>query len=493
MRCCLMHLPVRRGSAHRWAATRSWLIIVSLFLGLAGSLVAQPGTDRPPGDAAIRLLPPENPLAVGRTRMEAQPFRDGVARVEFLLDGNSAGSDQKAPFGTWMRLPSLPEPVTVEAIAYSEDGARLGSDRLTLNHHTDRFGVSFREPEAIPGPGTYDVDLDVLVPTLQRIHAVELFWNDEALARFKDAPYQHQLTVTDASQSGYLRAQVSLADGRSQEAVMMMGDAAWRDQLTVDMVQLQVVIRDGEKGLVESLVQDDFAIHEDGIAQTIDRVEHAKHVPLTLALAVDTSVSMRPYLPLVSLAAERFLDGVLQPGDRVMLASFDDHPRVLQPLTNDYLRLLSQIDNIELGEETSLYDAVAFASLSLAGHDGQRAIVLLTDGEDTVSRLGFSQSLEVARRVGVPVYVVAIGLGSPQHRQELKTIAKRTGATLLPIRNAHGLTDAYETIAEELRSQYLVTYYSSQPPDQTGWRDVALRVTEPKLEIRTVKGYYVNP
>lgn len=486
---CLMPLLLRRG----WARARSWSIVASLFLGLAGPLVAQQGVDRAPGDAPIRLLPPESPLAVGRTRMVAQPFRDGVARVEFLLDGTSAGSDGRAPFSTWMRLPSLPEPVTVEAIAYDDDGMRLGSDRLTLNQHTDRFAVSFRAPRSIPGPGTYDIDLDVIVPTRQHIHAVDLFWNDDPVARFADAPYRHQLTVTPESRSGYLRALVSLTDGRSQEAVMMMGDPSWHDQLTVDMVQLQVVIRDQEQMLIASLTQDDFTIHEDGLPQTIDRVEHAEHVPLTLALAIDTSASMRPYLPLVAMAAERFLDGVLQPGDRVMLATFDDHPRLLQPLTNDYLRLLSQIDNIELGEETSLYDAVAFASLSLAGHDGQRAIVLLTDGEDTVSRLGFTQSLEVARRVGVPAYIVAIGLGSPQHRRELKTIAKRTGATLLPIRNAHALADAYASIAEELRSQYVISYYSSQAPEQTGWREVALSVAEPRLEIRTVKGYYVNP
>jgi VWFA-related protein len=215
---------------------------------------------------------------------------------------------------------------------------------------------------------------------------------------------------------------------------------------------------------------------------------------------VDVSTSVEGDLPLIKSAAIGFLRKVLRPEDRGQLVAFAGRPWLVAPLGRDLERLVEAIEALPMDASTALHDAVMLSLFHLRGVSGRKAVVLLTDGRDTVSRHSSLQSLELARRCGIPVYVLALGSSDPRsratrlHRLELANLATTTGGRLYLLRSLDQLAPAYDEIAEELRSQYLLSYASDQEaPATAGWRRVKVDVIRPGLTARTVAGYFKEP
>ncbi len=140
---------------------------------------------------------------------------------------------------------------------------------------------------------------------------------------------------------------------------------------------------------------------------------------------------------------------------------------------------------------TSLHDAVVTSLYYFRGVRGRRALVLLSDGEDTSSSLPFKDALEYARRSGVSIYAIGLRIGRADLgvRNKLDALAKETGGRTYYIENAIDLGSAYAEIEKELRSQFLLAYNSDQAGKQ-GFREVKVEVQGGKLEARTIRGYY---
>jgi VWFA-related protein len=203
-------------------------------------------------------------------------------------------------------------------------------------------------------------------------------------------------------------------------------------------------------------------------------------------------------------AARHFLDHTLQERDRAFLVDFDSELRLVEPPTDDRQALAWGLERLSPHGGTVLYDSILFSMLQYEGESGRRALIVLTDGVDSESRSDPRRAIEYGRRLGVPVYVIALS-GAPssgsgpgwQHssarttaaaeeamaRNELRLITDPTGGRLFHVIGAEQMSRAFLEIQEELHRQYVLTYYSERQPGEGGAPEV--RVKRAGLEVRS--------
>ena len=151
----------------------------------------------------------------------------------------------------------------------------------------------------------------------------------------------------------------------------------------------------------------------------------------------------------------------------------------------------SALTKLRAEEATSLYDAVVYSLYNFSGVRGQKALVLITDGEDTSSKFTFDQALEYARRAAVPIYAIGLAIKSVRVdvRYQLGKLCTETGGGVYFIDHADQLSKIYSDIEDELRSQYLLGFY---PPEGvkpgSKWREVSVNAGPGKA--KTIRGYY---
>jgi Ca-activated chloride channel family protein len=271
----------------------------------------------------------------------------------------------------------------------------------------------------------------------------------------------------------------------------------------VDLVLLNVTVTDANGRFVGDLTPDDFRVLEEGRPQTITFFSPAL-VPLSVSLLMDTSSSMDDRMPWAQQAAADFVSR-LRPADVAEVVSFDSRVEVLQPFTNDKTLLDAAIRRTKAGGSTALYNAVYIALKQTgrlrpaATEDIRRhVIVLLSDGEDTSSIVGFDQMLDLAKRSQTVIYTIGLGLEetTATKRSEtdflLRQLSLETGGRLFTPKRPEDLLDVYGRIAQELTSQYLIGYLSTDVSPTTGWRRIAVTVRRPNVQARTRSGYYTS-
>ncbi len=258
---------------------------------------------------------------------------------------------------------------------------------------------------------------------------------------------------------------------------------------------------DGRGRFVTDLVQDDFVAYEDGIRQSISLFTH-ENLPISLSLLIDTSASMDDKLKQAQSAAIRFVK-TLRQQDLAQIIQFNDRPVILQDFTENQEQLESAVKRTLAAGATALHNAlyVALKELSKqkkAGELRRRAIVLLSDGEDTCSIVTDDQVLELARRTEIAIY--AISIRQRQQRESanfsqaaylLTALSRDTGGQVHFPGSISELDAVYDRIAEELRTQYSVGYVSSNARKDGRWRRIVLRVASREdLVVRHKLGYF---
>jgi Ca-activated chloride channel homolog len=280
----------------------------------------------------------------------------------------------------------------------------------------------------------------------------------------------------------------------------------------VDLVTLNVAVTDGLNRPVPGLGRSDFQVLEDGVAQDLSFFS-ATDVPLDVVLLVDSSSSVSPKLPFIEQAAAGFI-ATLRPIDRASVMSFTTQVRVVQPFTSDRLALRQAVHGLPARGDTALYTAlyVALDNFERMRREGaadarsvrRQAIVVLTDGEDTASRVTFDDLLDRARRAGIAIYPIALdgdGLRSPAITSPrrffstadyaLKSLAQETGGrAFFPVR-LEELDGLYQAVADELSTQYALGYVPKvERKDGTYRRISVLIASRPDARSRTRMGYY---
>ncbi len=269
----------------------------------------------------------------------------------------------------------------------------------------------------------------------------------------------------------------------------------------LNMVSLVVSVTDAHGRPIVGLERQNFTILEDGKPQELALFAN-ESIPLSLAILIDTSTSMERTLPGARAAAANLL-GPLHPGDEAMVAAFTQRYRVLQDFTENLPSVARALDALKANGVTALYDAVhcslkEFSEDAKRGEVRRRALVVLTDGEDTASLTTEEQALDVARHAGAVVYTIGFGGRSGDASSEpgmraahfLTRLARESGGQAYFTSRLADLTGVYASIAEELRTQYTLGYVPSNVRGDGGWRRLAVTTVPPNFVLRHRSGYY---
>lgn len=266
----------------------------------------------------------------------------------------------------------------------------------------------------------------------------------------------------------------------------------------VDLVSFVVVATD-RQGLVTTLTKDDFTILEEGKPQTIQffaKGDVSERMPLRLGLLFDVSGSMRLDMDLSKTAAIKFMNAVEHAKD-ITLVDFDTEVRLAQYKQDDYARLIERIRSRRADDKwTALYDAIGVYLNGMAMEEGQKVLVLYTDGGDTRSRMTMMQIIDLLKWIDVQVYAIGFldhqGSARTEQRMRLEQIASATGGAAFFPGSREQLDEMYEKILAELNGRYTLGYISNSTA-KPGFRKVDIKVTNPaykNIKIRSRNGYY---
>jgi len=368
-------------------------------------------------------------------------------------------------------------------------------DEIVLNQPRGSFSVRIMSPgENEELAGRVPVRAEIAIPDERLIEEVRFLVNDVVVTTLEEGPWRTTIDVPDKAEqeTAYLTVVALLDNGARAEAVRFLNSPQFTETVEVNLVEMLVTVLDGSNRPVQGLTKAEFEVFEDGRLQVIDRFEQVKDLPLSIGIAIDTSGSMATALPEAQKAAVGFLHNIMKPRDRAFLLSFSKDPVLLVPPTDDLRAIEASLQGLQSLGWTALHDAVVTSLYYFRGFRGQRALILLSDGDDSASRYAFREALEYARRSGVVIYTVGLNVGTMKTgiRKKLSRLASETGGRHFFIREALELEDVYREIEQELRSQYLVAYTSDNPSAEDDFRTVELKVRGGKLSARSLRGYY---
>jgi VWFA-related protein len=339
-------------------------------------------------------------------------------------------------------------------------------------------------------------------------------------------------------------------------ALRLAAQSEPRFSAEVKVVDVLATVRDKKGQLVNTLSQDDFAVSEDGRPQTIRYFSRETDLPLVVGLVVDTSGSQRSVIGEERDASNRFLDDVLRPDkDQAFVLHFDREVELLQDLTNSLEKLQHACDLLEVSRTggsgsnrgggypgggrggrypggggggypggrgrrggTSLFDAIYLAGNDvLAKQKGRKAVIVLSDGRDTGSKVTIGEAIEAAQRADTLAYSIlfsgqeslpAPGFGGygrrhggmgryPQSSQAdgkkiLQQLSRETGGGFFEVSKKETVDKVYGQIQAELRSQYSLGYTSDQPGGSV-YRKISVTVKPKNLTVQARDGYYAAP
>src|SRR6185295_2773223 len=180
-----------------------------------------------------------------------------------------------------------------------------------------------------------------------------------------------------------------------------------------ELVNVQFSAIDRHGRFVPGLTAKDFLVEEDGRRQEIRNFARENELPLTLAMLIDTSPSVRPVFDEEKMTADSFLESILRSKDLALVMGFDRSVTLVQDYTDSARSLRRAIDELEIGGGTSVYDAVYLACKEkLKEEAGRKAIILISDGEDTTSKLKFGEALVAAHQSDTVIYAISNSIRS---------------------------------------------------------------------------------
>lgn len=445
--------------------------------------------DRP----GIRLLRPSDKLVSGSTRFEARV--DGqISQVAFLLDGRKIYTRTRPPYAVTLDLGDVPRLQKIAVEGLGAEGQVLARDEMVLNAGAQRFAVRLLDPQ--PGrayKNSLRARVQVEPPQGERVERVELWFNEGKVATLYQPPYTQPILLPKGEEVGYVRAVAYLADGRVAEDLVLLNTPETPDAMAVRLVELYTSVLDGSGRPMQTVDSGLFRVMEDGVPQRVRIVEPVGATPIRVVTLIDNSLSMRDRLEETREAALQFLQRTLRPVDQAAVITFNRAPRVAVRLTNDMEELREGLTGLLAEDQTSLYDSLAYGLQYLSGVKGQRAVLLLSDGMDRSSRLTFEQTVECARRAGIAVYAIGLGLsdgGKGEAGDKLRRMAAETGGRSWFVESTDQLGGVYEQIERELRAQYRISYQSSNNSPKDGFRAVKVEMAQKGMEARTISGYY---
>ena len=279
-------------------------------------------------------------------------------------------------------------------------------------------------------------------------------------------------------------------------------DDAGTIRVNVKLVNVFVTVSDPHGAPVGSLTKDNFQLFEDGIPQKISIFSKESQLPLSIALEVDTSLSTRRDLPLEINSARRFARAILRPVDAMAVYAISEVVDPVTTFTSDLKTVDYGIQHLHMGSATALYDAIFVASEDLEARQGRKVMVVITDGGDTVSKTDYQEALRAAQVSEAIVYsIIVVPIEASAGRDTggehaLIQLSNDTGGKYFYATNIEQLDEAFRTISDELRTQYLLAYYPAQRLADSDYRQVEVKLTgvpeSANYKARHRTGYYTS-
>ncbi len=282
-------------------------------------------------------------------------------------------------------------------------------------------------------------------------------------------------------------------------------DATFSTSLNV--VDVLATVRTKKNEIVRDLTKDDFILTENGRPQAIRYFSKESELPLTVGLMIDTSMSQQKVLESERTASFRFLDQVLRESkDKLFVMQFDMAVQLRQPLTSsrrDLEEVLPYVDtptrrelSMQNGGGTLLFDAVVKASNDvLKNQKNRKAMVVLSDGGENGSTASLLDAIEAAQRADALIYSILFSdsyFGGGDGRGILQRLSKETGASYWEVSKKYGIEEIYQSIEEELRSQYSMGFVSDRPPEISEFRTLKLATKQKGLVVQTRERYWAK-
>ncbi len=438
---------------------------------------------------SLQLVAEGKDLQRGYARFAARVDGRGVAKVRFYLEDRPILTKTRPPFSVELDLGQLPETMTVRAVALDASDRELATDALLLNPGEYGFSISLIEPQwGSRHSGAVAARANVETPEGSLLERVEFYRDDQRVAALFQEPFTTSIPLLH-DDLVVVRVVALLEDGNMTEDVAILNGADYLEKIDVRMIEVFASVLDGRGLPLPELAREEFRILENGEEQQILRFEHLDNLPIYAGLLIDTSASMAERMEPVRDAAVRFFERAMRPQDRAAVVTFADRPRLATGFTSDLDRLTGALAGIKAGEGTALYDSILFALYNFRGLKGQRALLILSDGEDRRSKATFEEAREFALASGVTLYTIGVEKGMTRRgKAELHRLAEETGGRAFLIDTVAELEAIYKTIQTDLRSKYFLAY-QPVPSDDRAFRTVEVRVARPGAEVRALRGY----
>ena len=272
--------------------------------------------------------------------------------------------------------------------------------------------------------------------------------------------------------------------------------------VNVRLVNVFVTVTDNHGAPVAGLKKENFSLKEDDREQKISIFDRESELPLSIVLGIDTSLSTRKDLPLELASARRFVRTILRPVDALSLYGFSEIVDEITPFTSDPKKIDRAITGIRYGAATALYDALYLGSRALEPRQGRKVMVVITDGGDTVSTVSYKDAVREAQQAEAIVYsIIIVPIEASAGRDTggehaLIQISEDTGGRYFYASSESQLDAAFHQISDELRTQYLLTYYPSQKVANSAFRHIEIVLKDTPsgaaFHVRHRTGYYTS-
>lgn len=290
-----------------------------------------------------------------------------------------------------------------------------------------------------------------------------------------------------------------LASARAQQAEQ---EGRFQFRSSVEAVNLNVVVTDKKGRFIPGLTADAFEVYEDGVPQEISYF-NPEVTPVTILLLLDASTSIRPSVDGVKEAASNFVTKLWE-GDQAIIADFNERIRFSTHFSDDVDRLVSTIQSLYPSGWTALYDSIMLSIEKVSQAEGRKALLVFTDGDDSRSmgqgsEASADDAVEYAKLSEVTIYPVGFEgrrtAGSRGvNKGFLKKLAEETGGAAFFPDGIGELNEDFDTIQDELHSQYRMAYVPARTDKKGEWRTIEVKVKgRDDLVVRTRQGYYAVP
>jgi Ca-activated chloride channel homolog len=301
----------------------------------------------------------------------------------------------------------------------------------------------------------------------------------------------------------------ALAQNRPRDDRRLPGSQSQKNddstfRVNVRLVNVFTTVTDSHGAPVANLIKEDFQLSEDGIPQEIKVFEKESAIPLSIALAIDTSPSTMRDFKLETSSARKFVHSILRKEDQLSIFEVTENVDQLTRYGSDMKLIERGIDALRVGPGTSIYDAIYLCSDSLLDRQGRKVLVLITDGGDTTSKTDYNNALRRAQQAEAIVYsIIVVPVEADAGRNlggehALIQISKDTGGKYYYADGEEQLDDAFRKISDELRTQYLLAFYPNRRVSDSPFRklQVVLNKKDPDgrpYQVRHRAGYYTAP